>query len=190
MKKITREVCLHFIKNFYKAKLLYLALVSVFAVLALWSLTKNTVIVICGAVFALLYLFWRIRELIPKMKNIPTDKCYLVEDEVVHVRKRLRLNRNSMSSHHYIYTFGTYGKYTFSKNIYPTIEIQSKKEEGFRDLQIEELSLQCREKGDIFYLLVCEENGKIQIAQCFPKHYFDVVQEDFNLIGGKYYCKD
>ena len=190
MKKITREFCLHFIKNFYKARLLYLAFVSAFAVLALWSLTKNTVIVICGAVFALLYLFWRIRELSPKMKNIPTDKCYLVEDEVVHVRKRLRLSRNSMSSHHYIYTFGTYGKYTFSKSVYPTIEIYSEKEQSFRDLQIEELSLRCQEKGDAFYLLICDENGKNEIAQCFPKHYFDVVQEDFNLVGGKYYCKD
>ena len=89
----------------------------------------------------------------------------MVEDEVVHVRKRLRLSRNSMSSHHYIYTFGTYGKYTFSKNIYPTIEIYSKKEQSFRDLQIEELSLQCREKGDVFYLLVGKEKEQIKILK-------------------------
>lgn len=72
MKKITREVCLHFIKIFYKSRILYLVLVSVFAVLVLWSLTKNTVIVICGAVIALLYLAWRIRELgVRKSKTFP-----------------------------------------------------------------------------------------------------------------------
>lgn len=190
MKKITKEFCVEFIKIFYKSRILYLVLVSIFAVLVLWSFTKNTVIVICGAGFALLYATWQIRELTPKIKNIPRDKCYLVEDEVVQVRKRLRLSRNSMSSHHYIYTFGTYGKYTFSKNIYPTIEIHSKKEQNLSHLQIEELSLQCQEKGDIFYLLVCEEKGKMKIAKCFPKHYFDVTREDFDLIDGKYYCKE
>ena len=190
MKKITKEICVAFIKNFYKSKMIYLFALSIFVVLASWAFTKNAIVVVCAAALLLTYSIISTVKVNQKIKNIPLDDFYLVEDEVVDFKKRFRSSKASISGYYYTYMFRTHGKYVISKSIYPTIEIPLKKGKVISHLEVEKLSMQCHEKGDVFYLLVGKEKEQIKILKGFPKHYFDVTREDFDLIDGKYYCKE
>lgn len=124
-----------------------------------------------------------------KINNINPQDFYIEEDIVIGFKKRFNMRRNG-ADNEYIYIFKKYGKHVVSLSIYPTIEIPLHKKRNISSLSIDRLSTESYNKGDLFYLLICEEDGKKKIVQSFYKYHFDVRKEDFDCIDGKYYCKE
>lgn len=189
MKKITKEMCTVFIKDYNKSKPIFLIFVSIFALVTLWLFTKNIIVVAISAALLLALSILAIYIANRKINNIDLSNFYLVEDVVVDFKKRLSSDKGGGSGHDYIYTFRDYGKYTIHKSFHPTIEIPLHKEKNIDHLSVEKLCVHSCEKGDIFYLLILKEKEHTKIIKCFPKYHFDIVQEDFDCIDGKYYCK-
>ena len=117
------------------------------------------------------------------------DDFYLVEDVVVNCQKKIGAKASGGSGHYYIYTFRDNGKYTIHKSAHPTIEIPLHKEKNISHLSVEKLCMESCEKGDMYYLLIAKKKELPKIIKCFPKYNFDIAQEDFDCIDGKYYCK-
>ena len=189
MKKITKEMCEVFIKDYYKSNPIFIVVVSIFALVALWFFTKNIVIVAIFAALALVAIIFIIYITNKKVNNVNSEDFYLVEDVVVDFKKRHSYGKAGGSGHDYIYTFRDYGEYTIHKSTHPTTEIPLHKEKNISHLSVEKLCMESCEKGDIYYLLIMKKKEYTKIIKCFPKYNFEIAQEDFNFIDGKYYCK-
>lgn len=188
MKKITKQMCLVFIKDYYKSKIVSQSIVFVFVVIALWSFTKNIFAVVVAALSLVTLCIIQGIKTKNKINNIDLKEFYLEEDVVIDFKKRLKMRRGATDKN-YIYTFKKYGRHTISMSILPTIDIPLHKEKNISSLSVDRLSAESYNKGDVFYLLICEENEKKKIIQSFYKYHFDVQKEDFDYIDGKYYCK-
>ncbi len=189
MKKITKEMCEVFIKDYYKSNPIFLVVVSIFALVALWFFTRNILIVSILAIVALIAILFIIHITNKKINNINSEDFYLVEDVTVDFKKRRTYGKARGSGHDYVYTFRDYGEYTIHKSVHPTIEIPLHKEKNISHLSVETLCIESGEKGAIYYLLIAKKNEGDKIIKCFPKFNFDIAQEDFDCIAGKYYCK-
>ena len=189
MEKITKEMCIVFLKDYYKSKIISQSIISIFVTIALWLLTKNILAIVIAALSLATLCIIQGIKIKNKIDNVNTKDFYLEEDVVVDFKKRFKLRRNG-ADNEYIYIFKKYGKHIISLSITPTIEIPLHKERNISQLSIDKLSTKSYNKGDIFYLLICEEDGKKKIVQCFYKCCFDVQKEDFDYIDGKYYCKE
>ena len=187
MKKITKEMCISFIKDHYKSSPIAAFIFSIFALVALWFFTKNIVIVsILAAVALAAILIYRTNK---KVNNINSEDFYLTEDVVVDFKKRHTYSKAGGSGHNYIYTFRDHGEYTIHKSDLPTTEIPLHKEKNISHLSVETLCIESGEKDAIYYLLIAKKKKGGKIIKCFPKYNFDIAQEDFDCIDGKYYCK-
>ena len=189
MKKITKEMCEVFIKDYYKSNPTALFIVSIFALVALWFFTKNIVIVAIFTALALVSIIFIIYITSKKVNNVNSEGFYLVEDVVVDFHKKFSSDKGGGSGHNYIYTFRDSGKYTIHKSVHPTIEIPLHKEKNISHVSVEKMCLESCEKGDIYYLLIAKKKEYTKIIKCFPKYNFDIAQEDFDCIDGKYYCR-
>ncbi len=189
MKKITKEMCMVFIKDYYKSPPIFLIIVSVLVLVALLFFTENIVIVAILAVVAfatIIFVFCRTNK---QIKNVNPEDFYLIEDVIVGFKKRRTYGKAGGSGHDYIYTFRDYGEYTIHKSAHPTKEIPLHKEKNISHLSVKKLCFESCEKGDIYYLLIEKKNERTKIIICFPKYNFDIAQEDFDCIEGKYYCQ-
>ncbi|MBQ7968543.1 MAG: hypothetical protein IJ292_01840 [Clostridia bacterium] len=189
MKKITKEMCTVFIKDYNNSKPIFIIFVSLFALVALWFFTQNIVIVSILAAVALAAILFMIYKTNKKNNNVNLEDFYLVEDVIVDCKKRISTKASGGSGHNYIYTFRDSGEYTIHKSAHPTVEIPLHKEKNIDHLSVENLCIQSCEKGDIFYLLILKEKDRTKIIKCFPKFHFDIAQEGFDCIDGKYYCR-
>ncbi len=88
----------------------------------------------------------------------------------------------------YVYYFRDHGKHVIGKR-FVAIEIDLFPAKYIKWWEIRDLNIQAREKGDLFYLLVLEENGKKTIVESFYQCYFCLNKSDFDPVDGKYYCK-
>ena len=189
MKRITKEMCMVYIKDHYRSNLIVLSIPSVFAVIAVGFFTKNVIVAAIVAALALLEILFIIKVKTKKIENLSWEDFYLVEDVIIGCQKKISARASGGSGHNYIYTFRDNGKYTIHKSAHPTVEIPLHKEKNIDHLSIESLCIESREKGDMYYLLIAKEKEQAQIIKCFPKYNFDILQEDFDYIDGKYYCK-
>ena len=189
MKKITKEMCMVYVKDYYKSNAIVLFILSIFAVVGVGFFTKNVIIAAIVAALALLAILFIINAKTKKIQNLNWEDFYLVEDVVVDCQKKISTKASGGSGHNYIYTFRDNGKYTIHKSTHPTVEIPLHKEKNIDHLSVERLCIESREKGDMYYLLIAKEKEQAQIIKCFPKYNFDILQEDFDYIDGKYYCK-
>ena len=188
MKKITKEMCDVFIKDYYKSHPIFLVVFSVLALIALWFFTKNIVIVAIFAALALVAIIFIIYITNKKINNVNLEDFYLVEDVVADFKKERTYGKARGSGHNYIYTFRDYGEYTIHKSSHPTTEISLHKEKNISHVSVEKMCLEPCEKGDIYYLLIVKKKEGAKIIKYFPKYSFDIAQEDFDCIDGKYYC--
>ena len=189
MKKITKEMCMVYVKDYYKSNAIFLFILSIFAVVAVGFFTKNVIVAAIVAALAFVIIFFIIKTTAKKIKNVNLNDFHLVEDVVVDCQKRISTNASGGSGHNYIYTFRDNGKYTIHKSAHPTVEILLHKEKQIDHLSVEKFCIESREKGDMYYLLILKEKDHTKIIECFPKYNFDILQEDFDYIDGKYYCK-
>lgn len=187
MMKITKEMCVVFLKDYYESKIASQAIISIFVVIALWVFSENIFVIITAALTLVTLCIMQGIKIKDKIRNVCPEDFYLEEDVVVDFKKRLRLGRNTVGRD-YIYTFNKYGKHTISLRNSLSIEIPLDKERNNRWLAVDRLSSESGNKGDLFYLLICEDDGKKKIVQCFYQHYYDVEKVDFDYIDGKYYC--
>lgn len=190
MEKITKEMCVVFLKDYYKSKIVSQTFISIFVVIAFCFFTKNIFAVVITALsLGTLCIIQGIKTK-NKINSINPKDFYLEEDVVIDFKKRFKMRRNGAADKNYIYTFKKHGKHTLSMSIYPTIEITLHKEKNISSLAVDRLSTQSCNVGDIFYLLICEVDGKSKIVQSFYQYHFDILKEDFDYIDGKYYCKE
>jgi hypothetical protein len=189
MKKITKEMCDVFIKDYYKSYPIFLVVFSVLALIALWFFTKNIVIVAIFAALALVAIIFIIYITNKKVNNVNLEDFYLVEDVVTDFKKERTYGKAHGSGHNYIYTFRDYGEYTIHKSSHPTTEIPLHKEKSISHVSVEKMCLESCEKGDIYFLLIVKKKEGAKIIKCFPKYSFDIAQEDFDCLDGKYYCR-
>ena len=189
MKKITKEMCMVYVKDYYKSNAIVLFILSIFAVVGVGFFTKNVIIAAIVAALALLAILFIIKVKTKKIENLNWEDFYLVEDVIIGCQKKISTKASGGSGHNYIYTFRNNGKYTIHKSAHPTVEIPLHKEKNIDHLSVESLCIESREKGDMYYLLIAKEKEQAQIIKCFPKYNFDILQEDFDYIDGKYYCK-
>ena len=192
MKKITKEMCYVFLKDYYKSKIVSQFIISIFAVITLWFFTKNIFAVVIAALSLVMLCIIQGIKIKNKINSINLKDFYIEEDVVIDFKKRFKMRRNG-ADNEYIYIFKKYGKHTISLNLFsltPTIEIPLHKERNISSLSIDRLSSESYNKGDLFYLLICDEDGKKMIVQSFYKYHFDLQKEDFDYIDGKYYCKE
>jgi hypothetical protein len=185
MKRITKEMCMVYIKDHYKSNSIVLFILSIFAVAAVGFFTKNLIIAAIVSALAFVAIFFKIK----RIEKIKTEDFYLVEDIVVDCQRRISAKASGGSGHNYIFTFRDSGEYTIHKSAHPTTEILLHREKDIDHLSVEKLCLESCEKGDIYYLLIAKEKKHPWIIKCFPKYNFDILQEDFDCIDGKYYCK-
>lgn len=87
MKKITKEMCIVFIKDYYKSNPIALVIFSIFALVALWFFTENIAIVSILAAVALAAIFFIIYRTNKKVNDINSEDFYLAEDVVVDLKK-------------------------------------------------------------------------------------------------------
>lgn len=196
MYRITKEMCLTFLKHYYKSRIIFLLLASVILLVLLCSFLCGSdysyisvfvcIILLCAYVATLFVYVLKAKR---NLNSINTVKLYLVEDTVVKFKKRFRFGNPNGASYSYSYEFSEYGKHRITKSIYPTFEISSKKEKHISHSTVDNLSIESNEKGDLFYLLICDEAKKKTIIKCFYKYYFDVKEDDFEYLDGKYYCR-
>ena len=163
MKKITKEMCEVFIKDYYKSNPIFLVVISIFALVALWFFTKNIVIVSIFAALALVAIIFIIYITNKKVNNVNSEDFYLVEDVVVDFKKRHSYGKAGGSGHDYIYTFRDYGEYTIHKSSHPTTEIPLHKEKNISHLSVEKLCMESCEKGDLYYLLIAKKRIAIKL---------------------------
>ena len=189
MKRITKEMCMVYIKDYYKSNLIFLSILSVFAVIAVGFFTKNVIVAAIVAALAVLAILFIINAKTKKIQNLNWEDFYLVEDVVVDCQKKISTKASGGSGHNYIYTFRDNGKYTIHKSAHPTVEIPLHKEKDIDHLSVKKLCLESCEKGDMYYLLIAKKTKLPGIIKCFPKYNFEISQEDFDYIDGKYYCK-
>ena len=141
------------------------------------------------AALAFVTIFFIIKTTTKKIEDLNLEDFYLVEDVIVDCQKKISTKASGGSGHNYIYTFRDNGKYTIHKSAHPTVEIPLHKEKHIDHLSVEKLCIESCEKGDMYYLLIAKKKEHAQIIKCFPKYNFDILQEDFDCIDGKYYCK-
>ncbi len=188
MYKITKEMCLAFLKEYYISKILIRCSVVLIAWIALLFRIENLItrLVITAILLGLTVVV--IIGISKKIKRIQFGDMYLTEDVVVHYKKRLG-NTGFHLKRRYVYTFKEYGKFSLSKSVAPTVEIPLHKENSIRRSAIEDLSTQYCCSGDVFYLLITEVNNRQKIIMAFPQNHFDVLKNDFECVEGKYYPK-
>ena len=189
MKSITKQMCIIYIKDYYKSHAVFFFLLAIFLLVALWFFTENIIVVAIMAallVAAIIFMIYTVNE---KIKNLNFENFYLVEDIIADFKKIHSNSKARGSGRDYIYTFQKYGKYTIHKSAHPTTEIHLHKEKGVDHLSVEKLCCQSCEKGDSFYLLIVNEKDKFKIIKGFPKFYFDIEKDDFQYVDGKYYVK-
>ena len=190
MRKITKETCMVFIKNYHKSTLVRCFLGFVFAALAVWFLTKNIIATVIVSVLLSAVLIFMIYTANKKIKNIDLDSFYLAEDSLADFKRRINFSKAAGSGFDHVYTFRNHGKYTIYKSVYPTIKVTlHKKNNVDSETTVDDLCLQSCEKGDVFYLLITKGKKREKIIRCFPRYNFDILKEDFDLADGKYYCK-
>ena len=189
MKKITKEMCMIFITDHYKSSSIFIVIASICALVVLWFFTKNIVIVSILAAVVLAAILFMIYKTSKKINNVNLEDFYLVEDVIVDSKKRISTKASGGSGHNYIYTFRDNGKYTIHKSAHPTVEIPLHKEKDIDHLSVEKLCLESCEKGDMYYLLIAKKKELPIIIKCFPECNFEISQEDFDCLDGKYYCK-
>ncbi len=184
MKRITKEMCMIYIKDIYKSNLIVLSILSVFAVVAVGFFTKNVIIAAVVVILGFFTIFF-----ITKATTKNSEDFYLVEDVIVDCQKKISTKASGGSGHNYIYTFRDNGKHTIHKSAPPAVEIPLHKEKDIDHLSVNKLCLESCEKGDMYYLLIAKKKELPVIIKCFPKYNFEISQEDFDYIDGKYYCK-
>ena len=184
MKKITKEMCMVYIDDYYKSNRIALFILSIFAVIVSGFITKNVIIAAVVAAFALVMIFF-----ITKTTTKSLEDFYLVEDVIVDCQKKISAKASGGSGYNYIYTFRDNGKHTIHKSAHPTVEIPLHKEKDIDHLSVEKLCLESCEKGDMYYLLILKRKNRTKIIKSFPKYNFDIAQGDFDCIDSKYYCK-
>ncbi|MBQ8868929.1 MAG: hypothetical protein IJ027_04330 [Oscillospiraceae bacterium] len=189
MNKITKEMCVDFLKNYYKSKIIFYLLL-VFVAVALWFINQNNLIVGVAAVLLIALMIFLVFKTKHKIDNINLLEFYIVEDVVVGFKKRFRVGKHRDAGYDYIYRFKKHGKYVITKSIYPTIEIPSRKQKHVSSWSADKMSLQSCEEGDVFYLLISKEGNRENIIQSFCKHHFDIAKEDFDYVDEKYYIKE
>ena len=189
MKKITKEMCEIYVKDSYKSKLIFLVVICIFVIVALWFFTKNAIVVAISIALALIAITLVFVETSKKIKNTTSENFYLVEDVVVDFRKKFSSDRGGGSGHDYIFTFRDSGKYIIHKSSHPTTEISLHKEKDFDHLSVEKLCIESGESGSLFFLLIAKKKDSTKIIKCFPQEHFYVLDEDFDYIDGKYCCK-
>ncbi len=199
MKFITKETCLIFMKDYLKSKSVAPFVIVLFASIIFGSYVKKPVVIIVVAVFLFVLSIIYAIKIINISKSIQSADFYLVEDVVVSFKKRLPVFLTSGGFYvgsriglklNYVYKFKKYGKCVIqrAKNQLK-FEIPLHKEIEITHLEVERLSSESSNKGDMFYLLIFEKNGKPKIIKPFYKYYFEIEREDFNFIDGKYYIK-
>ena len=188
MKKITKEMCLCFVKDYYDSKIVGKIFTSIIVVCILWVITENYFVILVAALTLLTLCIMQGIKNKNVVRNIRPEDFYLEEDVVVDFKKRLYFLRKNAGTK-YIYTFEKYGKYSIIKSWGLVIDIPIRKEKSFSHSAINEFSIQSQNKGDQFYLLICDD-GKKEIVQIFYRYHFDVKKEDFVYVDGKYYCKE
>lgn len=204
MNSITKDMCVSIMKDYYRSQTVFLCGVLILLIIALllglpyisigigvvWlTIPLNVILAICVAILLIAVIAFSAKRASRKIKNLSTWDFYLVEDVVVDFKKRLKPSRGAGSGHNYIYTFKDHGKATIFKSFHPAWEIPSKNKKRVSQSQIEKLSIESCNTGDLFYLLIAQEKGKTVILQCFYKYHFEILPEDFDLIDGRYYCK-
>ena len=187
MKKITKEMCLILLKDYYKGKLILQIFISVFVVIFLGEVTENYLF---AAVGALTLGTLCIKEFVKsKNKKVGYTDFYIEEDVVIKVKKSFYAFHSTITKSR-TYTFKKYGKHKISKDFTVGIRIPLQKEKEISAVAFDRLSFESCERGDNFYLLIAEENGKPKIIQAFYKYYFELSNEDFELVDNKYCCKN
>ena len=189
MKKITKEICEIYVKDSYKSKLIFLVVVCIFVIVALWFFTKNAIVVAISIALSLIAITLVFVETSKKIKNTSSENFYLVEDVVVDFRKKFSSDRGGGSGHDYIFTFRDHGKYIIHKSNHPTTEISLHKEKDIGPLSVEKLCIESGECGELFYLLIAKKKDITKIIKCFPQQHFGILEDDFDCIAGKYCCK-
>ena len=101
-------MCLVFIKDYYKSKIVSQSIVSIFVVIALWSFTKNIFAVVVSALSLVTLCIIQGIKTKNKINNIDLKEFYLEEDVVIDFKKRLKMRRGATDKN-YIYTFKKYG---------------------------------------------------------------------------------
>ena len=189
MKKITKEMCMVYVKDYYKSNAIVLFILSIFAVVGVGFFTKNVIIAAIAAALALLAILFIMNAKTKKIQNLNWEDFYLVEDIVVDCQKKISTKASGGSGHNYIYTFRDNGKYTIHKSNHPTTEISLHKEKDIDHLSVEKLCIESGECGELFYLLIAKKKDITKIIKCFPQQHFGILEDDFDYIAGKYCCK-
>ena len=105
MKRITKEMCMIYIKDHYKSNLIVLSILSVFAVVAVGFFTKNVMVAAIVAALAFVIIFFIIKTTTKRIENVNLNDFYLAEDVLVDCQKRIGTKASGGSGHNYIYTF-------------------------------------------------------------------------------------
>lgn len=187
MTKITKEMFVKALKTRYIAGCVFYSIVVLLILFFVWREFKEALVVIYALLIVGTLLLMHINKVIKKLKNIDSLDYYIVEDIVVDYSKKLSFSHRHSDWKH-TYTFNAYGKYYIRKSIYPSISIDIDKLNVSHD-SIEE-TLQNAGVGSKFYLFVLCENGKTDIISAYYCPYYSIDENDFTLVGDKYYTND
>ena len=188
MERITRDMCVRFIKEHHSSNVWFVLALLVTATIFVWWTSENLIAVLIAVAILSVVLVLVILRARRKIQDIDLDKLYLVVDEVEAFKKQYVPSKTG-GRHRYVYTLREHGDYIVSKGARRPIDLTFYRGHGVSWSEIEALTAQSCEEGSRFYLLILKDEGEERIVIGFPKRYFVLAEEEFVLTDGKYYCK-
>jgi len=171
--------------------LLIPSIISFIVISSIWILTQNDIAVvvsICSCAVVLIYLCIIAKR---RIEAINSDSFYIAQDTLTDFKKRFALPvGRSMMRYKYVYIFREHGKHKDKKSHYKSdIEISFDGKPSVSFPKLSGMEADSIEIGDPYYLLILKVKNKNVVVKCFHRHIYDVYENDFESIDGKYFLK-
>lgn len=175
---ITINVCKNLLIKKSEGKVTLSILLAAFGIVFMLLQEYLALKIIFIPIFIVLAIFLPIYQG-KKDKKLKENKFYLVEDVFINVEKAKRVMPKTMT---------TYEECTikFSKNGTYFVVIKERKEPDNPSCDYSAVNFS--KPGDKFYLLVLD-GERPEILKCFNARYYELLEDDFDLIDGKYHPK-
>ena len=179
MKKITLYVCRELLIKTNNSKLIlgiiFLLFCSIFLFLKHGIDTITVVGLMIFIITGIFIIVWQKR----RDNKILNNKFYIAEDVFINIKRRKFYNKGYGRTESCTLKFSRNG--TYDVNIFEKSEPENP--------SCDYSAVYFSKPGDKFYLLIMQDKDKNVILKCFNAKYYEIFEDDFELIDGKYYPK-
>lgn len=185
MKTITKKQCVAEVGGSFLSTLIIATVMAVVFPFLFWLENRDLVWTIILAVLLIAILLFGAFTLRKRLKSIQKHNYYIVEDVFINVQEKYalanRIRRIRRGGQYYY-------EIDFCHNGVHCITLFDKKEP--EELDADYSAVHFSKSGDKFYLLVLQGEKESAVLKCFNARYYELFEDDFDYIDGKYYPKN